>query len=77
MPLGEIASEVVGGLVRFLAQFFVDVVLEVVIKGPGYIICRSFSEYVNPDGVAVVVVGLLFWVIIGVGGYVLFMFVFT
>lgn len=56
MPLGEIAGEVLGGLLRLVAQFFLDVVLEIIIKLPGYIICRLFSKNVDPDGVLVVVV---------------------
>jgi len=72
MPLGEIAGEIVGGLFRFVVHFFVEIVLEVLIKGPGYIICRQFSKNVNPDGLAVVFVGFIFWAAIGGCGYALY-----
>lgn len=72
MPLGEIAGEIVGGLFRFLAQFFVEIVLEVLVKGPGYVICRLFSKNVDTDGFMIVIVGLLFWLVIGGCGYAVY-----
>lgn len=72
MPLGEIAGEIVGGLFRFLAQFFVEIVLEVVVKGPGYLICRLFSKNVDTDGFMIVIVGCLFWLVIGGCGYAVY-----
>lgn len=74
MPLGEIVGEIVGGLFRFIARLFVEIVLEILIKGPGYIICRQFSKNVNPDGLAVVFVGFIFWVAIGGCVYAVYLF---
>lgn len=68
MALGEIASEITAALFRVLAEF----VVEILVKGPGYIICRQFSSKVDADGPAVVLVGLLFWAIIALSGYALF-----
>lgn len=62
MPLGEIASEVIGTVFRFVGQVLIDVVAEVIVKGPGYLICRLFSKNVDPDGMRVAVVGILFWI---------------
>jgi hypothetical protein len=74
MPLGEIAGEIVVGLLRFVAQFFFDVVLEVLVRGPGYFIGRIFSRYIDPDGLAVLFIGVMFWVAIGGCGYGLYRF---
>ena len=72
MPLGEMAGEIVSGLSRFLGHIFVEIVLEVAIKGPGYLISRRFDRRVEPDGGLVVFVGLAFWVAFGACGYALF-----
>ncbi|MBT9519038.1 MAG: hypothetical protein IV112_20345 [Methyloversatilis discipulorum] len=62
MPLGEIASEVLSSAFRFVGQVLIDLVAEVIVKGPGYLICRLFSKDVDPDGMRVAVVGILFWI---------------
>lgn len=62
MPLGEIASEVLGSVFRFVGQVLIDVVAEVIIKGPGYLICRLFRRDVDPNGMRVAVVSILFWI---------------
>lgn len=62
MPLGEIASEVLGSVFRFVGHVLLDVVAEVVIKWPGYLICRLFSRDINPNGMRVAVVSILFWI---------------
>ncbi|QSX40484.1 hypothetical protein [Shewanella cyperi] len=67
MPIGEIAGELLGGVFRILGHFLIEIVLEVLIKGLGYLICRPFSKSISPDGILVIVVGLLAWAAIGVG----------
>lgn len=62
MPLGDIASEVLGSVFRFVGHVLLDVVAEIIIKGPGYLICRLFSKDVDPDGMRVAVVSILFWI---------------
>ncbi|CBL46572.1 hypothetical protein HDN1F_29890 [gamma proteobacterium HdN1] len=69
VPLGEIAGEMLGGIFRLLASFFVDVVLEVLIKGLGYLICRPFSKRLNPDGLVALAVGVIGWAAIICGLY--------
>jgi hypothetical protein len=61
MPLGEIAGELIGGTLRFIGQFFAEIVLEITIKGLGYLVCRAFSRSIDPDGILVLVVGVLVW----------------
>jgi hypothetical protein len=70
MPLGNIAGEVLGSVVRLIAEVFVLVVIEVMIKRPGYLICRMFwrADEVDPKDFKVLVVGLLFWLAIIAGG---------
>lgn len=73
MPLGDIAVgffEIVG---RFIGQLFIEIILEVLIKGPGYIIVRMFTspskKDIDTDGVLVLFSGVIFWVIIGFSAY--------
>lgn len=69
MPIGDIAGELFSGLLRFIGSIIVDVILEMAIRGPGYLISRRFKKNIDPDGGWVVVVGILFWIIIGAIGY--------
>ena len=69
MPLGDIAGEVVAGTLRFLARAFLEIFVELLVKGPGYVICRAFDEDVDPDGIRVVIFGALFWAVTGGGAY--------
>ncbi len=61
MPLGEIAAEIVSPILRFFAQIFGELILEILVKGLGYLICRPFSKRVDTDGAIVIVVGLFAW----------------
>jgi hypothetical protein len=69
MPLGEIAAEVLGGVVRFIGGLIVDVVLEIAIRGPGYLICRLFKKNIDAESNWVVVTGIVFWLLVGVVAY--------
>lgn len=53
---------------RFIGQVFIEIILELLIKGPGYFIARTFKKC-DPDGVIVVVTGILFWVVVSLGVY--------
>lgn len=58
---------------RFVGQFFIEVVFEIIIKGPGYFIVKLFIKgEPNPDGAAVVITGVLFWLVLGCGAYSLY-----
>ena len=69
MPIGDIAGELLGGVLRAIGSIFVEVILEIAIRGPGYLISRMFRNDIDPDGGWVVVVGLVFWIVIGVISY--------
>ena len=64
MPAGELASGLFGGVFRIFGWFFIEFILEILIKGLGFIICRIFSKKVDPDGVLVAFVGLALWVLL-------------
>ena len=65
-------EDVAGGisrvLSRFVGQIFIDIVFEILLKGPGYFIGRMFTKGdPDPDGFIVVTTGILFWVALGFG----------
>ena len=75
MPIGEIAGELLGGVFKVIGRAIAEVIIEIFIKGIGYLICRPFSRSVNPDGLLVVSVGVFFWVIIFVSLYIAYEFI--
>lgn len=72
MPIGDVAVELLGGVLRAIGSIIVEVILEIAIRGPGYLFCRMVKRDIEPDGGWVVVVGLAFWVVIGVLGYLVY-----
>jgi hypothetical protein len=58
MPLGEIVGHVL-----------LEVVVEIVIKGPGFLIARQFKPGIDPDGKWSILCGLVFWLLVGGLGY--------
>ena len=68
MPLGDIA----GGALRLIAQFFLEIVLEIVIRRPGYLICRLFKKDIDPEGGWVAATGIVFWVALVAGSIYFF-----
>lgn len=69
MPIGDIAGELLGGVLRVIGNIVLEIVLEILIRGPGYLLCRIFKKDVNPEGGWVTVVGLAFWIFVSVGGF--------
>jgi hypothetical protein len=68
MPIGDAAGEFLGGVLRAIGNIVLEVVLEILIRGPGYLICRIFKKDINPEGGWVIVAGLAFWIFVAVGG---------
>lgn len=62
-------EDIAGGLFKFIGRLlsgiFIELILELLIKGAGRLICKPFTK-IDPksDGVLVTVVGLLFWIIL-------------
>lgn len=63
MPIDEIGIGFFGAIFRFLGWVFFEVIVEILIKGLGYLICRPFKK-VDIDSAASAVVGLIAWVAI-------------
>jgi hypothetical protein len=57
----EIVGEVFFGLFRVIGRIFSEIILEILIRGVGYLICKPFSSNIDSDGILVAVVGLIFW----------------
>ena len=72
MPIGDVAVALLGGVLRAIGNMIVEVIQEIAIRGPGYLLCRMAKRDIDPDGGWVIVVGLAFWVVIGVLGYLVY-----
>ncbi|GAB2197034.1 hypothetical protein [Sessilibacter sp. MAH4] len=75
MPIGEIAGDMVVGVFRLIGSFIVDVIFEILVKGLGYLICRPFLKSIDPDGIVVVLVGFVAWIILLFTGYIVYQYV--
>lgn len=63
MPIDEIGVGFFGAIFRFLGWVFFEVIVEILIKGLGYLICRPFKK-VDMDSAASAIVGLIAWGVI-------------
>jgi hypothetical protein len=70
--MGEVIAELLGGVLRFSYSLIFDVVVELLIRGAGYWICRLLRRDVDPEGALVVWVGIAFWIALIVGSWVAF-----
>ncbi len=79
MPLGEIVGGLFEIIGRFLAEIFIQLIFELLIKGPGFLILRFVflkkDNDIDPDGILVVFIGLMFWGILGLSAYYLYGFI--
>lgn len=69
MPLGDIAGEALGGVVRVVGRVLFEVIVEFVIQGAGYVLVRPFRSKTEPDDTVCTFVGVIFWVAVGAGSY--------
>lgn len=74
--IGEAAHGLLRGLGRLLSplgRFAVEILVhfmgELLIQGTGYAIYRRFKADVSPEGGLSILVGLLFWSLVGVAAY--------
>jgi hypothetical protein len=70
-------DEIVGGIFkvlgRFIGQFFIEIIFEILLKGPGYFISKQFTKNdPDPDGFIVVLTGFFFWLFVGGACYALY-----
>jgi len=55
---------------RFIGYFIIEIVFEILLKGTGYFITRLFTKNdPNPEGLLVIFVGTVFWVIVFILAY--------
>ena len=69
MPLGDIAGEALGGIARVVGRILVEVCFEILIRGAGDVLVRIVKPKAQPDDAVCTVVGLLFWLVVGIGSY--------
>lgn len=66
----EVAGGVFKVVARFLGYILLEIILELLLKGPGYFISKQFTKH-DPDydGVIVVFTGFMFWIVLGLSVY--------
>lgn len=58
---------------RFIGSIVIEIVFEMLIRGTGYIITDLFiKNEPDPDGLIVIIVGSIFWLIVGYLSYLIF-----
>lgn len=59
---------------RFIVHIFIELILELLIKGPGYLIIKLFSKNngEEPTENKLIIVGLIFWCSIGSAIFLVF-----
>lgn len=58
---------------RFIGYFLIEIVFELIIKGTGYCIYKLFSDKEPAsDELAITILGILFWLVISVFGYLIY-----
>ena len=62
--LGELISELASLVGRIFIFVVVDVIFELLLKGAGYLLLRPFTRSIDPDGVPVIAVGIIFWLLV-------------
>ena len=72
MPLIAVAE----GIFMIVIEFFSDIIFEVFVKGAGYLILRYVFQIgrrkkLDPDGAGVIITGIVFWLLAGICGYIL------
>ena len=73
MPIDEIAGGLFKFIGRLVLQFILEVVIELLVRGPGGLLAYFFlKNKPDIDGWVPIVFGLLFWFIVGVLGYIAF-----
>ncbi len=72
MPIGDIAGEALGGIFRVIGRILFEVFFEFMLQGTGYVLIRLFRPNDEPSDTACTIVGIIFWVVVGTGGYFIY-----
>lgn len=60
-------------IVRFVGYILYEIVFEILIRGTGYIITNLLTKNEpDPDGIIVIIVGSVFWLIVGYLSYLIY-----
>lgn len=65
-------EEVLGPVMRVAVSIAVDVLIDKIIRGPGYAIARLFNRNKEPATWLTSFIGTLFWLVVIVAAYVAF-----
>jgi len=70
----EVAVGIFKFIGRAIVQIFIELILELLIKGPGYLIIKFFSKIneKDPRENKTVIIGLIFWCFVGSTTYLVF-----
>lgn len=68
MAIDELGFGLLAAIGRFIAWIFVDILMEILIKGLGYLLCKPFKT-VDFDGITSFWVGLIGWLVIAAIGF--------
>jgi len=73
MPIDELTGGLLRFVFRFIGEFLLETVFEIVIKGPGYLILKTVTgKAPDPEEWDVLIVGVLFWLVVGGVGYLVY-----
>ena len=65
-------TEATTTLTRAVGRILVEVFFELLIKGTGYALIRMIKPKPAPSETESAIVGLLFWLAVGIGGYYIY-----
>lgn len=71
MPIDDLAAEAIGGTLRFVGRIISEVILEILIRGPGFRVCRACGYQGDIDGFLPAFAGVMFWASLVAGAYLL------
>jgi len=63
MPVEEIAGGLLGAILRFFGWVLVEIILEILIRGLGSLLCKPFKKN-EIDSSIEIIVGILAWVVL-------------
>ena len=72
MPFGDLAGDAIVGIFRVLGRILFEVFFELMIKGTGYGLIRMTKPKPAPSETGSAIVGLLFWLAVGIGSYYIY-----
>jgi hypothetical protein len=59
--LGELGGHLLGGILRLVGYVLVELVLEIMVRGPGHALLRALGVDTRQQALASLLAGLVFW----------------